>query len=166
MKSLLLFILGGLCGVIATVLFFTVDPSFDSGSDADGSGGGNVTLSLSEAALASLIADELPNLSGFGDAPQVETTVGANGIIRIDIGVGGLGVGLRSSITVNPNIVDGHLKFDVVEARLGELAVPEELARVMERPIEQRLDSLAGEVEYRVTHIRTTERRLTLEIQI
>jgi hypothetical protein len=45
MKSLLLFILGGLCGVIATVLFFTVDPSFDSGSDADGSGGGNVTLS-------------------------------------------------------------------------------------------------------------------------
>jgi hypothetical protein len=113
-----------------------------------------------------LIADELPTMAGFGETPQVETTVGANGIIRIDIGVGGLGVGLRSSITVNPNIVDGRLKFDVVEARLGELAVPEELARVMERPIEQRLDSLAGEVEYRVTHIRTTERRLTLEIQI
>ena len=166
MKSLLLFVLGGLCGVIGTVLFFTVDPSFDSSTDADGAGGGNVTLSLSEAALATLIANELPTLSGFGDAPQVETTVSANGIIRIDIGVGGLGVGLRSSITVNPNIVDGRLKFDVVEARLGELAVPNELAQVMQRPIEQRLDSLAGEVEYRVTHIRTTERRLTLEIQI
>lgn len=166
MKSLLLFVLGGLCGVLGTVLFFTVDPSFDSTTDADGAGGGNVTLSLSEEALASLIANELPGLPGFGDTPQVETTVGANGVIRIDIGVGGLGVGLRSSITVNPNIVDGRLRFDVVESRLGDLAVPEDLAGVMAQPIERRLDSLAGEVQYRVTHIRTTERRLTLEIEI
>ena len=166
MRSLLLFVLGGVCGVLGTVLFFTVDPTFDTTTNADGAGGGNVSLVLSEEALATLIARELPGLPGFGQEPQVETTVGSNGIIRIDIGVGGLGVGLRSSITVNPNIVDGRLKFDVVEARLGEAAVPSELAEVMERPIERRLDSLAGEVDYRVTAIRTTERRLTLEIEI
>ena len=165
MKSLLLLLLGALCGVLGTVLFFTVDPNFD-GTDADGAGGGNVALSLSEQSLATLIARELPKLPGFGEAPQVATTVGSNGIITIDIGVGGLGVGLRSSITVNPNIVDGRLKFDVVDARLGDLAVPEELASALENPIERRLDSLAGELDYRVTSIRTTEHRLTLEIEI
>lgn len=165
MKSLLLLALGGLAGALATVLVFTIDPNFD-GTDADGAGGGNVTLSLSEAALATLIAEELPKLPAFGERPQVETVVGTNGIIRIDIGVGGLGVGLRSSITVNPNIVDGRLQLDVVEARLGELAVPEEIARLIEGPIQARLDALAEGFEYRLTAIRTTDRRLTLEIEI
>lgn len=166
MRSFFLFVLGGVCGVLGTVLFFTVDPTFDTATNADGAGGGNVSLVLTEEALAGLIERELPSLPGFGQDPQVETTVGSNGVIRVDIGVGGLGVGLRSSITVNPNIVDGRLKFDVVDARLGELAIPGEVAEVMAHPVEVRLDSLAGELPYRVTSIRTTERRLTIEIEI
>lgn len=165
MKSLFLLLLGAVCGVLATVLYFTIDPTFDS-PEADGAGGGNVSLSLSEDALSSLIARELPQLPAFGDSPQVQTTVGANGLIKIDIIVGGLGVGLRSGVTVNPNIVDGKLKLEVVEASLGELAVPDEIAQVIEQPIQERLDSLARGAEYRLTAIRTTEHRLTLEIQI
>jgi len=165
MKSLFLLVLGALCGVLATVLFFTIDPTFDS-SEADGAGGGNVTLSLSEEALAALIARELPEIPAFGDTPQVQTTVGANGLVKVDIVVGGLGVGLRSGITLNPNIVDGKLKLDVVEANLGELAVPEEIATLVEAPIQARLDSLANGLDYRLTAIRTTEHRLTFEIQI
>ncbi|MFN8618540.1 MAG: LmeA family phospholipid-binding protein [Dehalococcoidia bacterium] len=164
MKSLFLLVLGALCGVLATVLFFTIDPTFDS-SEADGAGGGNVTLSLSEEALAALIARELPQ-PAFGDAPQVQTTVGANGLVKVDIVVGGLGVGLRSGITLNPNIVDGKLKLEVVEANLGELDVPEEIAARIEAPIQARLDSLAAGLDYRLTAIRTTEHRLTFEIQI
>ena len=143
-----------LCGVLGTVLFFTVDPSFDSTTDADGAGGGNVTLSLSEEALASLIASELPGLPGFGETPQVETTVGANGIIRVDIGIGGLGVGLRSSITVNPNIVMAG-EVDVVDARLSTAV--RKTRDLMARPIARRLIRVWG-ITYRVTHIRTTER--------
>ena len=165
MKSLLLLALGALCGVLGTVLFFTIDPTFD-GTDADGAGGGNVRLSLDEEALSTLIAGELPKLPGFGEKPVVQSTVGSNGLIKVDITVGGLGVGLRSSITLNPNIVDGRVRFDVVEATLGDLAVPEEFAGVLEQPIADRLDSLAGGFEYRVTSIRTTEHRLTLEIEI
>lgn len=165
MKSLFLLILGALCGVIATVLFFTVDTDFKP-TEADGAGGGNATVALSEEALSALIAAELPSLPGFGEKPVVEVTVGANGIVRSDISVGGLGVGFRSAITVNPNIVDGRLKLDVVDAALGELALPDEVARAIERPLQQRLDSLAGGRDYRVTSIRTTDHRLTIEIEI
>jgi len=75
--------------------------------------------------------------------------------------VGGLGVGLRTGITVNPNIVNGKLELDVVEANLGDLAVPEELARILEAPLAERLDSLANGQPYRLTAIRTTEQRLS-----
>ncbi len=165
MKSLLLLALGGLCGVIATVLFFTVDTDFRS-TQAEGGGGGNVTLVLTEVALAQLISDELDGFEGFGEKPVAEITVGSNGIVRAAITSGGLGVGFRSRITVNPNIVDGHLRLDVVDSSLGEIADPEAVARAIERPIQQRLDALADGVEYRVTSIRTVEHRLAIEIEI
>lgn len=165
MKSLLVLVLGALCGTIATVLFFTVDTNLDA-TEADGAGGGNVTLVLSEEALSTLIAGELSGLPGFGEKPVVEVTVGANGIVRSDITIGGLGVGFRSSITVNPNIGDRRLRVEVVDAALGELALPGEVARAIERPLKERLDSLAGGLDYRVTAIRTTDHRLTIEIEI
>jgi len=165
MKSLLLLGFGGLCGILATVLFFTVDPDFD-GTDAEGAGGGNVTLTLNEEALASLVAAEVAKLPGFGEKPLVIATVGANGIIKFDFTIGGLGAGLRSSLTVNPDIVDGQLHLAVVDSRLGELALPDELASVLERPVQEKLESLAGGPDYRLTAIRTTDHRLALEIQI
>jgi len=165
MKSLLLLSLGGLCGVIATVLFFTVDTDFGT-TDAEGAGGGNVTLVLSEEALATLISNELSDLPGFGAQPLVEIAVGSNGIVRAAITVGGLGVGFRSRITVNPEIVDGKLQLEVVDASLGEIALPDEVAAAIGRPIQARLDELAGHLDYRVTAIRTVEHRLSIEIEI
>lgn len=165
MRTLLALALGAVCGVVGTVLLFTVDPDFD-GSQADGAGGGNITLILSEDALSALVAEELRALPAFGEESTAAVIVGSNGIMKIDMTVGGLGVGLRSSLTVNPEIVNDHLKLEVVEARLGELAVPEELAGLLEGPIQERLDSLAGDIEYRVTAIRTTDRRLAIEIEI
>ena len=165
MKSLFMLLLGALCGAVATVVLFTVDPGFD-GTEADGAGGGNVSLSLNEEALATLIARELPALPGFGEDPQVSVIVGSNGIMVVDIVLGGLGVGLRGAITLNPEIEEGGLRLEVVEARLGELAVPDELAQVLEVPLQARLETLAGGFEYRLTAIRTTDHRLTLEIEI
>lgn len=165
MRSLLLLVLGGICGVLATVLFFTIDPTFEA-NEKDGAGGGNVTLVLDERALAIIIADQLPQIPAFGEKPQVEVTVGTAGIIKVEMTLGTLGVGLRSSITIDPNIVDGRLHLDVVESALGEIAAPGVVADLIEQPIQDRLDSLAGGLDYRLTSIRTTERRLTLEIAI
>jgi hypothetical protein len=165
MKSLLLLALGGVCGVLITVLFFTIDPTFRA-NESDGAGGGNVTLVLNERALAILIAEQLPQVPAFGEKPQVEVTVGTAGIIKVEMTLGTLGVGLRSSITLDPNIVDGRLHLDVVESALGEIAAPEVIAGLIEQPIQARLDALAGGLEYRLTSIRTTDRRLALEIAI
>ncbi len=165
MRTLLLLVLGGLCGVLGTVLFFSVDPSFDS-NGADGAGGGNVSLSLDEQALAAIIARELPAIPAFGEKPLVEVTVGTAGIIRVEMTVGTIGVGLRSSITLDPNIVEGRLQLDVVEAALGDVAAPQAIADLLEQPIQDRLDEMAGGLHYRLISIRTTDRRLTLEIAI
>ncbi len=165
MRTLLLLVLGGVCGALGTVLFFTIDPDFET-NGADGAGGGNVTLVLDERALAIIIADQLPQIPAFGEKPHVEVTVGTAGIIKVEMTLGTLGVGLRSSITLDPNIVDGRLQLDVVEAALGEIAAPQAVADLMEEPIQQRLDELAGGLEYRLTSIRTTDRRLTMEIGI
>jgi len=58
--------------------------------------------------------------------------------------LGTLGVGLRSSITIDPNIVDGRLQLDVVESALGEIAAPGVIADLIEQPIQARLDDLAA----------------------
>ena len=165
MKSLLVLFLGGLAGVLGTVLIFSIDPDFEP-DERDGAGGGNARLSLDEEAIAGLIAAQIAELTGVTSDTRVEVTVDPAGVLRVQIGVGTLGVGLRSSIVLNPNIVDGRLVLDVVEASLGELAVPEELARLIEAPIQQRVNGLAGEFEYRLTSIATTDRRLTLEIRL
>lgn len=166
MRSLFLLFLGGLCGVLATVLIFTIDPSFESGEVEDGAGGGNVTLSLDEQALATIVEQELPELPAFAERPKVEVRVERTGFVRVEIGVGDIGVGVRSSILLNPNIVDGQLQIDVESASLGQLALPEQVAEIVEAPIQSRLNSLAEGFEYRLTSIRTTDRRLTLEILI
>lgn len=164
MKSLLFLALGAVCGAVVAVLVFSVDPDFDP-SEADGAGGGNSTLVLTEEALGVLFESELHTLPRYGEDPQVAVIVGSNGIMVINISVGSIGAGVRSSLTVNPEIVEGRLKLEVVQSKL-ELATPEELAAALERPIQRRLEALADGAEYRVTAIRTTDHRLAVEVEI
>ncbi len=165
MRSVFLLLLGGLCGALAAVLMSTVSPS-PSADEVEGTGGGNVSMTLDEQGLATIVAAHLPELPAFAERPKVEVRVQRNGIIRVEIGVGELGVGVRSSIQLNPEIVDGRLKIEVVASTLGQLALPDQLATLVEEPIVARLDALAEGFEYRLTSIRTTDGKLTLEILI
>ena len=164
-KSLAALALGVLCGVVGTVLFFTLDPSFDP-SETNGAGGGNARISFDEEALATLIAAELPALPGFADARTVSVSVEPEGLIRITVGIGTLSLGIRSTIAIDPDVEDGKLKLIVANASLGGLALPDEVARVIERPLQARLDALADGFSYRLTSITTADHRLTLEIAI
>lgn len=165
MKALLILMLGALCGSLATVLFFTIDPAFET-DERDAAGGGNARISLDEDALATLITQQLPEVPGFEPDTRVQVTIDPAGVFKIDLAVGKLGVGIQSSIVINPNVVDGRLKLSVVEAKLGALVVPEEFAHSIEVPLQQRLDALANGLDYRLTSIATTDRRLTLEIKL
>ena len=78
MKSLLLLLLGALCGAVATVVLFTVDPSFD-GTEADGAGGGNVTLVLSDITTACIADLDLDNDVDSSDLNVMLSDFGCTG---------------------------------------------------------------------------------------
>ncbi len=165
MKFIATLTFGVLCGIVGTVLFFTLDPSFET-SETNGAGGGNARISFDEEALATLIAAQLPALPGFETARNVSVSVEPEGLIHISIAIGAQSLGARSVIVVDPEVADGRLKLVVASASLGGLTLPGDMARLIEAPLQARLDALAGGSHYRLTSITTADHRLTLEIAI
>ncbi|MCC7364588.1 MAG: hypothetical protein IT303_09460 [Dehalococcoidia bacterium] len=165
MRSLFMLALGLVSGAVATVLFFTLDPGFEAGNPND-VGGGNARVSFDEDALSALATRELRGTSGFADDAIVAADIREDGLVTFDITLGALVVGVKASITIDPEIRDGQLALVVVDASLGELGVPGDVAHLLEGPLQSRLDALAGELDYRLTSIATADDRLTLEIEV
>lgn len=165
MRSLFLLALGLAVGATATVLFFTLDPSFQAGTP-DHVGGGNARLSLDEDALSAIATQQLRGAFGFTRDAVVTADVRENNLLTFAVVIGAGVAGIRTSITVDPEIVDGRLKLQVVEANLGELAVPADVAALIEAPLQARLDALAGGLDYRLTSIITADNQLVLEVRV
>jgi hypothetical protein len=165
MRSLFMLVFGVVCGVIATVLLFSLDTTFDS--DPDGAAaGGNARLVFDEAGLAALIRDDLPDLEGFASITLVDVEIREEGVIVVELGAGGGGVGISGDLVLDPNIVNGRLDLEVVDARLGPIGVPTPLADLIEEQLSAALDNLDPEVDYRLVAITTTDRQLTLEVEL
>ena len=166
MRSLFLFGLGILSGVIATVLLFSLDTDFSSDPE-DAAVGGNARLVFDEAGLESLIKSQLMETPGFDIVTDVHVVVEEEGVIRVTLRAGGpAGVGLKGDLVGDPNIVDGKLKVDVVQASLGELGLPDPVANIIERELSKSLDALDPGVDYRLVSITTTNHELGLEVEI
>ena len=165
MRSLFMLALGLVSGAVATVLFFTLDPSFDAGNP-NNVGGGNARFSLDEDALSALATRELRGASGFAGDAVVRADIREDGLVTFAITFGASIVGVKTSITIDPEIREGRLQLDVVDASLGELALPGEVAGILEAPLQERLDTLAGGLDYDLRSISTADDRLTLEIAI
>ncbi|GIW18689.1 hypothetical protein [Tepidiforma sp.] len=165
MRGLFAFALGMLAGAVAVVLWFTVDPDFDARTEAV-AGGGNITVTFDERALAAIIARELPAIPGVGERPAVDVEVLQEGLVGVTFGVGAWGVGTRASVYLDPEVADGRLVLRVARATLGGLTAPEAVAALIEPPLQERLDEAAGELPYRLVAIRTTDRRLALDLAL
>lgn len=165
MRSLLTLVLGGFCGVIATVLFFSLDTTFESDPD-DSAGGGNARLVFDETGLEALIKKEIATLEGFADISRVDVTIEEEGIIRIELSVGGPQAGLSGDLIADPNVVDGRLQIDVVRAGVGGLGVPAAIAQLIEEKLQLSLDALDPDLEYRLVSITTTNHELALELEL
>jgi hypothetical protein len=165
MRSLFMLVLGGICGVIATVLLFTLDTTFDSDPD-DGAAGGNARLVFDEPGLEALIRSEIEELDAFGSIDVVDVEVREEGVIVVELGAGGGGVGITGDLVFDPNIDDGRLRLDVVDARLGSFGVPDALVRVIEERLAASLDNLDPGVDYTLVAITTRDRELGLEIEL
>lgn len=166
MHGLLLLLFGALCGAVGTALFFTIDPSFET-AGGDGAGGGNARISLDEEALATLVEQQLTGIVGLPAGTAVTVVVEEAGLLQVNLVLpAAAGFGIRAGIVLDPEVVNGRLQFNIVEASLGRLAGPEAIAEGIAHPLRQRLEALSGGLDYRLTSIRTTDRRLTLEIAI
>jgi hypothetical protein len=166
MRSLLLLGFGALCGAIATVLLITLDPNFP-GEDADGAARvGNASVTLSEEALEILLLQEISTTGVLASSTTVNVKVRDDGLIDLRLGIGASPIGFRGSITLDPNVVDGQLRMDVVDTFLGDVIAPTVISALIERPLRERMDSMASGLEYRLTAISTKNGRLTLEIEI
>ena len=165
MRSLFMLMLGGVCGVIATVLLFTLDTTFDSDPD-EAAGGGNARLVFDEPGLEALIRSEIEALDGFGAINVVNVEVREEGLMVVELGAGAGGLAITGDLVLTPNIDDGRLRLDVVEARLGSLGVPDPLVRVIEERLTASLDNLDPGVDYTLVAITTTDRELSLEIEL
>jgi len=164
MRSFLLILLGASIGIVGTLMFTTLDPTFET-DERDGAGGGNARISLNEDSLASIIYNVLAGADGFEDITRVDVRILKEGLIEVATTVpADRIVTERWKIVLNPDIHEGGLTMRVVDA--GEIEFPEEVARMIEEPLQERLDSLAAGLDYQLTSITTTERRLTLEISI
>ncbi len=164
-RTLMLLVLGGMCGVLATVLFFTIDPTFEA-DETNGAGVGNAVLVLDERMLAVLIAGEMEQSPELAGAAFVDVSVKTSGVIEVSIVPGGGTPGRPLRLSLDPNILDGRLQVEVIENGLEVLVAAGGAAGLIQAPIEARLQSMAGDSEYRLVSIKTTDRRLTLEISI
>lgn len=164
MRSFLLLLLGAGIGLVGTLMFITVDPVFQT-DERDGAGGGNARLSFDEDALAALVYGELRGAIGYEDVTRLDVRIMGEGSIELAATVAADRImAQRWRIVLNPDIHEGRLTMRVVEAE--QIEYPEEVARMIEEPLQVRLDSLAEGLEYRLASITTTERRLTLEISV
>ncbi len=165
MRTLLLVILGGLAGVVVTVMFISVDTTFEGGG-SDGPGGGNVRIAFDESALATLIAAHLQAQDDFEADTTVAVTVHNNGLLDVAVGVGVAPVGVVTELVLDPGVAEGELAIELVEARVGSVSAPEELATIIEELLQEQITDVTRGFEYRLTAITTADRELTLVIAI
>jgi hypothetical protein len=147
------------------VLFFSLDTTFEADPD-DSAGGGNARLVFDEPGLEALIEKEIGGIEGFAEVSTVDVSIEEEGVIRLTLGVGNGQVGISGDLVLDPNVVDGKLDVEVVQAGLGGLGLPEPLAEIIERKLQEQLDALDPEVDYRLVSITTTNRELGLEVEL
>ncbi len=162
MRALFYILFGAACGVVGTVLLITLLPS-PGGGNGDEAGGGNARLAFDEDALAAIVARELQAQPIVGGVRSVNVTVNEGGLIEVTFVIG---TASQPKFTVDPEILDGRLKIDLRETNLAVVTTPEGLAGLLERPLAARIEALAVGFEYRLVAIQTTDRRLTLEVDV
>ncbi|MGK2966096.1 MAG: hypothetical protein ACSLFM_10900 [Tepidiformaceae bacterium] len=163
MRLLLTLVFGAIVGAVGVLVFFMLDTEFEP-DKPDQSGGGNVRVSFDSDALELMILRELETIDDLPGERAVEVTVRDDGLIDVEIVAGTGGIGLKGTVVINPNVVDGRLALTVEEAKLGELPVPDAFVPLLEDTLARTLDSVADGFEYRLLAIITRDNILTLEI--
>lgn len=165
MRALWLVGFGALFGVVGTVLFIAAEPALPGG-EGDAWGGGNASVTLSEEALAVLVRREIAESGLLPESTSVDVAVRDDGLLELRLGLGASTFRFQGWMRLDPSIADGRLEMRVVDTFLGDLVAAGVVQRLIEEPLQRRMESVAGGLGYRLTGIRTDDRKLTMEILI
>lgn len=165
MRLFLSIAFGALIGAVAVLVYLTVDTDFDP-DDPDDGGVGNVRLEFDNDALEILVRRELAKIDEIPADPSVNVLVRDDGYVDVVLGLGAGGLGVAGTIVVNPEVVEGRLALEVVEARFGEFRAPDAFVPLLEEALVRSMDGVAEGVEYRLVAIITRAGVLAFEIAI
>lgn len=165
MRLFLSLLFGALLGATAVLVYFTVDTDFDPGTPDDG-GVGNVRLEFDREALEILIAEQIDEVESIPGQPAVAVVVREEGLVDIELGVGAGSVGVGGTVVVNPEVVEGRLALEVVEARVGTLPAPEALIPPLEEALARAIENIGDGREYELVAIITRDGILAFEVEI
>jgi len=156
---------GALIGAVAVLVYLTVDTDFDP-DDPDDGGVGNVRVEFDHDALEVLVLREIGKLEGVPADPAVNVLVRDDGYVDVELGLGTGGLGVAGTIVVNPEVADGRLALEVVEARFGEFSAPDTFVPLLEDALVRSMEGAAEGLEYRLVAIITRDGVLAFEIAI
>lgn len=159
MRSLVILVLGAVAGVVAVIMFQTLDSDSASPPPAT-SGGGNTRMSFDQDALVALLATGLGDQVPLG---SLKVTVEPRGVMLVSIRGLAPPESISGDITLDPDLQDGQLVLTIVDV---DGAIPPMLVENLQAALRVRLQTLAGRDDYRVTAITTAGNRLEIEIEI
>jgi hypothetical protein len=159
MRSLVILALGALAGAVAVIMLQTLD-SDGTSPPPEPSGGGNARMSFDEGALVALLARDLEDQLPPG---AISVSVEARGVVVVSIRGIAPPESISGDITLDPDLDEGQLVLSIVDV---DGAIPPMLVENLQAALRNRLQTLAGAANYRVTAITTANHRLEIEIKI
>lgn len=166
MRLFLSLVFGALLGATAVLVYLTVDTDFDPGNHDGGGGVGNIRVEFDRDALEALIAQQLSEIDGLPDERSVSVLVREEGLVDVDLAVGAGDLGVTGTVVLNPEVVEGRLAIEVVEARVGDLPAPDAFVAPLEAAIAASFAGVADGLEYRLVAIITRDGVLAFEIAV
>jgi uncharacterized protein YpmS len=112
-----------------------------------------ITLTLGESFLTALVRKGTIDTPGVAVPPAALRAEVANDAIIVHANVDVLGKQTASTATLRPVLTDGHLKIQVVDTSVGELAIPA-MEQILETQIDNRLHSLLDGMPVTITGVK------------
>jgi hypothetical protein len=165
--TLLPFALGVAAGMVIMLLFRATggDEPRRAAAPAPLDQRPDVWVRFSDGLLTALIRQSIEQ--GESPVPLEQVTVETGEgrlVVRGVVVVLGRRVGGR--IEMEPTVVDGSLQMDVREAKLGPLPVPDNVGRLAEKPINDRLATVTGGLPATVTSAHVTADGLVVTARV
>jgi hypothetical protein len=152
-------VLAGMLLILALTLFS--GPRVGPGSPGNPSADWDSTIMLNDAYLTAQA-----KAGGSGQIQDPKLHAGADGKVTMTGKVNILGAAAPLTVILQPTIVDGELRMTVVTAQVGRLALPEPIARDIEKTIASAMEPPPTKVATTLVRVEAREGELVLYAKV